>query len=566
MRKFLRFSLVCALAMVCGSMFAQEVILNFDEDDNKWGLPENSANKTAEEKSFTNGSYTIKLIGSEGNGYYWHAKDKYLMLGKQGAKLTLPAFSFDVEKIEVTGTSGASAAVKQNIYVGDNAVSTETTGMKGVTQAYEIASNYQNSGTIYSIQVTSNHNTQIKEIKIYKKGSGGGTISVAPPTIDGNSQFEESVETTIKAEGYTIYYTTDGSTPDETSKSGKNSITLTITEKTTVKAIATDGQGHWSIVTTKTFTKKEGATDTPSSEISVATALEKINALGTEKTAYVDNEAIFRVKGYVVGTPDWQRKNGELYGNVEFKIADEKGGTNLLTVYHCNNIDNAKYTEETINNFKEGDLVVVEGKLQVYVKNGNSTAEISSCHLISINGSTEGSTTEPQPSQTTEVNVATALEKINALGTEKTAYVDNKANFEVKGYIVDISEIMADNGNGGKYGNATFTIADTKGGSPVLTVFRCKDIENKDFTDENKIKVGDLVVVKGVLQIFVKDGNATPEVSSCYLVSINGDTTGINNATAEKAENAPAYNIAGQKVGANYKGIVIKNGKKVIKK
>ena len=123
----------------------------------------------------------------------------------------------------------------------------------------------------------------------------------------------------------------------------------------------------------------------------MAQALEKINALGTEATAYVDNKAVFQVKGYVVGTPDWQRnpkQDNALYGNVEFKIADEKGGSNTLTVYHCNNLNNAKYTEETINNFKEGDLVVVEGVLQMYVRNGVGTPEISSCHLVSINGET----------------------------------------------------------------------------------------------------------------------------------------------------------------------------------
>jgi hypothetical protein len=42
--------------------------------------------------------------------------------------------------------------------------------------------------------------------------------------------------------------------------------------------------------------------------------------------------------------------------------------------------------------------------------------------------------------------------------------------------------------------------------------------------------------------------------------------TGINSAVAEKTESAPAYNVAGQKVSANYKGIVIRNGKKYVVK
>lgn len=43
--------------------------------------------------------------------------------------------------------------------------------------------------------------------------------------------------------------------------------------------------------------------------------------------------------------------------------------------------------------------------------------------------------------------------------------------------------------------------------------------------------------------------------------------TGINNITPEAADaNAPAYNLAGQKVGKEYKGVVIKAGKKFIQK
>lgn len=43
--------------------------------------------------------------------------------------------------------------------------------------------------------------------------------------------------------------------------------------------------------------------------------------------------------------------------------------------------------------------------------------------------------------------------------------------------------------------------------------------------------------------------------------------TGINNITTDAADaNAPAYNLAGQKVGKEYKGVVIKAGKKFIQK
>ena len=42
--------------------------------------------------------------------------------------------------------------------------------------------------------------------------------------------------------------------------------------------------------------------------------------------------------------------------------------------------------------------------------------------------------------------------------------------------------------------------------------------------------------------------------------------TGINGVQVEESNNDPAYNLAGQKVAASYKGIVIKNGKKFVQK
>ena len=42
--------------------------------------------------------------------------------------------------------------------------------------------------------------------------------------------------------------------------------------------------------------------------------------------------------------------------------------------------------------------------------------------------------------------------------------------------------------------------------------------------------------------------------------------TGIDAVGAVESDNAPVYNVSGQRVGAAYKGLVIKNGKKFIRK
>ncbi len=90
----------------------------------------------------------------------------YFMLGKANAYISFPTYSYPVTKIVVTGRSGASASVVQNIYVGITAVSTATTGATG-TNTYLIDSNYQAAGTTYTLKVTSSHNTQITQIEVF---------------------------------------------------------------------------------------------------------------------------------------------------------------------------------------------------------------------------------------------------------------------------------------------------------------------------------------------------------------------------------------------------------------
>lgn len=56
------------------------------------------------------------------------------------------------------------------------------------------------------------------------------------------------------------------------------------------------------------------------------------------------------------------------------------------------------------------------------------------------------------------------------------------------------------------------------------------------------------------------------KIMLCGLAFDTNGSDGISNAVAEKANvNAPIYNLAGQRVNANFKGIAIQNGKKFVK-
>ena len=147
---------------------AQKVTLDFTQ--NGWKLPAKADNQT--EGKYTYDGITISF---DAPGYFYFNSaqgNNYLMLKSTKTavgKLTLPAFDFAVEKIEVVGNTvgSVSTKTKENIYVGNTAVSTEETGSKG-TNSFVINKQYQAAGTIYTLQVSA-ANAQITYIKIYKR-------------------------------------------------------------------------------------------------------------------------------------------------------------------------------------------------------------------------------------------------------------------------------------------------------------------------------------------------------------------------------------------------------------
>ena len=114
------------------------------------------------------------------------------------------------------------------------------------------------------------------------------------------------------------------------------------------------------------------------------------------------------------------------------------------------------------------------------------------------------------------------------------------------------------------YKSLTYNISDDGETTNELKVYSGKYLEGADFTSADQIKVGDKVIVKGLLKKY----NSTYEIDKNNKIhSLNGVTTGISNITTDATlENAPAFNLAGQKVGKAYKGVVIKAGKKFVQK
>ena len=114
------------------------------------------------------------------------------------------------------------------------------------------------------------------------------------------------------------------------------------------------------------------------------------------------------------------------------------------------------------------------------------------------------------------------------------------------------------------YGSLTYYISDDGKEDNQMQVYGGLSFNGDKFESVDDIKVGDEVVVYGKIKMF----GTTYEVDvNSVLISKKSTDTSISEITSDEAvKNAPVYNLAGQRVGKNAKGVLIKNGKKYVVK
>lgn len=227
----------------------------------------------------------------------------------------------------------------------------------------------------------------------------------------------------------------------------------------------------------------------------------------------------------------------------------------VATDADCNNV-----TEEIPAKIEDGDLIFTPTKSAA----NNYYKFVFDCQKGSNNGLI-------QVSKIAYYKVGDTPEIVDITNTAETAYTIAKArelidadkglskNVYVKGTVSQADEKLDPT-----YGSLSYYISDDGTTGNELQVYGGLSFEGKKFTSVDDIKVGDVVVVYGKLKKY----NTTYELDkNNILISLNGKTTGITNITTdEAAKNASVYNLAGQKVTKAYKGVVIKNGKKMIQK
>ena len=607
------------MLVVWASGFAQEVTLDFTNATKDWGI---TATPTTKATKFTNGTYTIEAS----NGFKQSGDG--VLLGKSGATLTLPAFDFAVEKIVVkknTGNSQVSQRVKQNIFVGSQAVSTKTTGADK-DQTYEIKADYQKAGSIYVLKVTNAYNTQFSKIEIYKAAS-----TKTATTLD----FGFTTKTAKINETFTA---------PATLKAGETTISGAVTYKSSNTKVADVDKTTGEVLAFAAGKAKITANYAGSSEYQASTAsyeLTVVDPNALEVTFDFTDPASLNYSDIVTT----ELKEGDKFVNGQITLTNKKNGSNTpnrlykstsgfyLGVYQEGQMELSAadgYAITGISFTKDGKTLKINGVLANADWSGNAKSLILSVDAAASGTKIKTMTvsftkTVATPSlsldENAEISVTEkALKDANTAGSvydvklarTLTANVWNTICLPFNVTEEQIADVLKSAGNVKEFDredaskqtiyfkDATTMVA----GKPYLikptesaTELVFKGVKITEYSASSSLGndygvCGTFVPYKlstDGTDLFLKtdgkfyvpaEGKETMKGFRAFFIVPNnttaaalnlsfGDATGINGVAADAEKNVKVYNVNGQYVGTSLealpKGLYIVGGKKVLK-
>ena len=264
-------------------------------------------------------------------------------------------------------------------------------------------------------------------------------------------------------------------------------------------------QGNYIVKYTK---GTASATGTPQGS---GTLADPYNAAGANKfikslAADTESDNDVYIKGKIVKFANkGEFENSGTYGNSTFYISDDgKESSEQFYVFRTLYFGNVQWTSGVTP--KVGDEVIICGKV-IYYQGKTPETSGNKSYLYSLNGKTEGGGSDTPSSnlgtKDAPLTVAKALDAINALedsgetGTE--AYVKGK-----------ISQVQSFSD---KYKSITYYISDDGTQTKELQIYSGKNIGGAEFASIDDLSVGDVVVVKGKLKKYMKNGEAIPEMN-----------------------------------------------------
>ncbi len=229
------------------------------------------------------------------------------------------------------------------------------------------------------------------------------------------------------------------------------------------------------------------------------------------------------------------------------------------------------YTKATTNlNLKLTNAKVLyvnnyNGTVNTYVREGDAAIELRTLGFDMPANSTISGTVKVD----LDYSYGVPYIKANDATNDESLTIQESTE-EAQPVVATVADIIAK-----KYINDLVIIKDVKftkesvtSGTSTRTNYYINDGDKK-VQLYDKFQVSDLATLTDgetytVQGLFGQIYNNVPEILMTKKVA---ETTGINNITTDATlENAPAFNLAGQKVGKAYKGVVIKAGKKFVQK
>ncbi len=527
-KHFFILSLLISLTLGIGQMWAVNPDVTYDFTGNDWSVSNGA---------LTNGtvSFTGASAGSKGS---FKMNSGYLMLGKSGAYLNFPTYTSAVAQIVVTGRSGASGSVVQNIYVGETAVSTATTGATG-TNTYEIASASQAAGTAYTLKVTSDHNTQITKIEIYYvSGEDPGDEPGDDPTPSGDIyELVTSVDDLAENDEIIIVNTDNGkaiSTTQNSNNRGQANVTISndaITPGEDVQILTLGiSNEHWTLYTGSGYLYasssssnqlKTQATNNANGEwtISIANKVATITAQGSNTRnvmQYNSGSSLFAcyASASMQAISIFKKSDGKQAAGLAYAEADAQklvkiGGSltaptlqnpNSLTgiTYASNNTDVAEVASN-------GTVTIKAAGVATITATSIATETFKAGSASYTIGVTAHAGTELDP-----YDVADAKVVIDVVGTKESAYVAGLVS------SIQTTTLPSD-------GYITFFIsADGATSGQQLEAYKCKSLNGEKFSALSDVETGASVVITGTLKKY----NSTYEFDqNCHLVSYEAPAT-----------------------------------------
>ena len=339
----------------------------------------------------------------------------------------------------------------------------------------------------------------------------------------------------------------------------KNTITISGAKMTKMVFTMSDaGKKQWATVTasegTMTVDKTNGTTtwENTNGSSSVTLTVGDKNDFGTNKNKTAGQFNVDKVDitsdgqgGGETPTPPAEEIKAE---NIAAFKALASGTTATLTLKNAQVVYKNVYTTKSGTN-TEYYVRDASGAIQFF----NTDLELNVNQII--NGTVEVKYTlyNEMPEATKTAN--TSAEKLTI--TDGETAVPTKvtvADLTSNKYLCDL--VTVENANIISETSGTYTNQYLTNGTDKVMIY------NK-FKTNVTISEGEGYDVTGVLVTAKLSGKIVKELAPISTPV----PTGINNITTEATDaNAPAYNLAGQRVGKNAKGVLIKNGKKYVVK